>query len=272
MAEDGRACYVYGVVTDDRPDESVKDLPAVGDPEAPVTLVRQGGQAAVVSEVPVDKPLGTPEDLRTHARVLDHLAAQGSPVLPFRFGTVVRDTAAVADELLVEGHDDFARGLDRLRGRTQLTVRARYDEDAVLREVVTEQPEARRLRDELRGLPEDAGYEQRIELGQLVMDSIAAKRSVDALELDRRLAPYALGSVSEEPSPEGLINASFLVEDAKRQAFEEAAEELAAHWHGRVRMRLLGPLAPYDFVADATLEGDATPEGDATLEGKEGDE
>ncbi|MEU8871062.1 GvpL/GvpF family gas vesicle protein [Streptomyces javensis] len=268
MPEDGRACYVYGVVMDDRPDESVKDLPAVGDPEAPVTLVRQGGQAAVVSEVPVDKPLGTPEDLRTHARVLDHLAAQGSPVLPFRFGTVVRDTAAVADELLAEGHDDFARGLDRLRGRTQLTVRARYDQDAVLREVVTEQPEARRLRDELRGLPEDAGYEQRIELGQLVMDSIAAKRSVDALELDRRLAPYALGSVSEEPaSPEGLINASFLVEDAKRQAFEEAAEELAARWHGRVRMRLLGPLAPYDFVADATVEV-----ADATLEGKEGDE
>ncbi|AUA09600.1 gas vesicle protein [Streptomyces sp. SID8382] len=256
MAEDGRACYVYGVVMGDRADESVKGLPAVGDPDAPVTLVRHGGQAAVVSEVPVDKPLGTPEDLRTHARVLDHLAAQGSPVLPFRFGTVMPDIAAVTDELLTEGHDDFARGLDRLRGRAQLTVRARYEQDAVLHEVVTEQPEARRLREELRGLPEEAGYEQRIELGRLVMDSIAAKRSVDALELDRRLAPYALASVSEEPaSSEGLVNASFLVDDAKRQAFEEAAEQLAEHWHGRVRMRLLGPLAPYDFVADALLEG-----------------
>ncbi|WNE94751.1 GvpL/GvpF family gas vesicle protein [Streptomyces luomodiensis] len=255
MAEEKRACYVYGVVTDDRADESVKDLPAVGDPEAPVTLVRYGGQAAVVSEVPVDKPLGTPDDLRAHARVLDTLAAQGPPVLPFRFGTVVRDTGAVTDELLTEGHDDFARGLNHLRGCAQFTVRARYEEDAVLREVVTEQPEAARLREELRGLPEEAGYEQRIQLGRLVMDSIAAKRSVDALEIERRLAPHALASASAEPaSAEGLVNASFLVADARRRAFEAAAEELAEHWHGRVRMRLLGPLAPYDFVAEALLE------------------
>lgn len=80
---------------------------------------------------------------------------------------------------------------------------------------------------------------------------------MDALELDRRLGPYALASVSQEAaSAEGLVNASFLVEDAKRQAFEEAAEELAEYWHGRVRLRLLGPLAPYDFVADALFEGE----------------
>ena len=179
---DERACYVYGVVPEDRSDDAVKDLPAVGDPDAPVTLVRHGGQAAVVSEVPVDKPLGTPDDLRAHAEVLDTLAARASPVLPFRFGTVVRDTAAVTDELLDEGHDDFARALDRLRGRSQFTLRARYVQDAVLHEVLTEQPEAVRLREELQGLPEEAGYDQRIQLGQLVMDAIAAKRAVDALE------------------------------------------------------------------------------------------
>ena len=100
MAEDGRACYVYGVVPGDRSDDAVRDLGGVGDPDAAVTLVRHGDQAAVVSEVPLDKPLGTPEDLRAHARVLDALAAQSSPVLPFRFGTVVRDTTAVTDELL----------------------------------------------------------------------------------------------------------------------------------------------------------------------------
>ncbi|MFI0817642.1 GvpL/GvpF family gas vesicle protein [Streptomyces sp. NPDC021098] len=252
MAEDERACYVYGVVTDDRSDDAVRDLVAVGDPDAKVTLVRHGGQAAVVSEVPLDEPLGTPEDLRAHARVLDSLAAKSSPVLPFRFGTVVRDTAAVTDELLAEGHDDFALALDRLRGRSQFTLRARYVQDAVLREVLTEQPEAVRLREELQGLPEEAGYEQRIQLGQLVMDAIAAKRAVDALEVDRRLCPHALGSMSTEPSSaEGLVNASFLVEDEQRTAFEQAAEELAKHWNGRVRIRLLGPLAPYDFVADA---------------------
>ncbi|QKV90842.1 GvpL/GvpF family gas vesicle protein [Streptomyces sp. NA02950] len=257
MAGNGRACYVYGVVTDDRADDVVKDLPAVGDPDTAVTLVRQGGQAAVVSEVPTDKPLGTPDDLRAHARVLDALAADASPVLPFRFGTVVRDTEAVTGELLSEGHDDFDRALERLRGRSQFTLRASYAQDAVLREVLEEQPEVRRLREELQGLPEEAGYNERIQLGQLVMDSIAAKREVDALEVDRRLGPLALASAASEPSSaEGLVNAAFLVDDARRAEFEHAAEELALHWRDRVQLRLLGPLAPYDFVADALSEAE----------------
>jgi hypothetical protein len=252
MAENGRACYVYGIVPEDRSDRPLGDLPAVGDPEAEVTLVRHYGQAAVVSEVSTGKALGTPEDLRAHARVLDALAADSSPVLPFRFGTVVRDSAAVTDELLTEGHDDFARALDRLQGRAQFTLRARYVQDQVLREVLTEQPEARRLREELNGLPETAGYDQRIQLGQLIMDTIAAKREVDALEIDRRVAPFALATTTSDPSSaEGLANASFLVEDERRGDFEQAAEELAKRWHGRVQLRLLGPLAPYDFVSDA---------------------
>lgn len=246
------AWYVYGVVTDDRTGDSLRGLPAVGDPEAPVTLVRHGGQAAVVSEVPADKPLGTADDRRAHAKVLDTLAAESSPVLPLRFGTVVRDTGAVTDELLTKGHDDFARAFDRLSARAQFTLRAHYVQDAVFREVVTEQPEARRLREELRGLPEDAGYDQRIQLSQIVSETIEAKRAVDALEIERRLAPHVLASVWQEPaSAEGLVNASFLVEDARREEFEQAAERLGRHWHGRVELRLLGPLAPYDFVADA---------------------
>ncbi|MER7786741.1 GvpL/GvpF family gas vesicle protein [Streptomyces sp. NPDC097640] len=252
MAGDGPACYVYGVIPDEGADQAVKDLPAVGAPDSPVTFVRDRGLAAVVSEVPMDQPLGTPDDLRAHARVLDSLAASGLPVLPLRFGTVERDPRAVAEELLTEGHDDFTWALDRLRGSAQFTLRARYVQDEVLREVLDEHVEARRLREELEGLPEDAGYDLRIQLGQLVVEAVGAKREVDAREIEQRVAPFALAVATSEPeSAEGVVNAAFLIEDKQRGAFEQAAEELARRWNGRVRLRLLGPLAPYDFVADA---------------------
>ncbi|OMI34849.1 GvpL/GvpF family gas vesicle protein [Streptomyces sparsogenes] len=263
MAEDGHACYVYGVVPDEngvqrgQADQTVKDVPVVGGQESPITFIRREGLAAVVSEVPTGKPLGTPDDLSAHARVLDTLAASGLPVLPFRFGTVVRDPQAVTDELLTEGQDDFQWALDRLRGSAQFTLRARYVQDEVLREVLEEHEEARRLREELEGLPEAAGYDQRIQLGQLVVEAVAAKRETDAREIEHRLAPFALGVATSEPaSAEGVVNAAFLIEDGKREAFERAAEELAREWHGRVRLRLLGPQAPYDFVADALRRGD----------------
>lgn len=67
-----------------------------------VSLIVHDAIAAVVGEVSVDRALGTPEDLRAHARVPDELAAS-TTVLPFRFGAVLRDGQAVSDELLV-GH------------------------------------------------------------------------------------------------------------------------------------------------------------------------
>ena len=42
-------CYVYGIVPADV--ESAADVPGVGDPPARVQLIRQGGLAALVSEV-----------------------------------------------------------------------------------------------------------------------------------------------------------------------------------------------------------------------------
>ncbi len=252
-AEDVTACYVYGVVPADRTDDAVvEDLRPVGDPEFRVGFVRHGGLAALVSEVPTDKAIGTPDDLRAHARVLDAMAAADSPVLPFRFGTVLGDTGAVVDELLTEGREDFSQALERLRSKAQFTLRAQYVRDAVLREVLDEQEEVRRLRHELAALPEQAGYEQRVRLGELIVNAIEAKRQTDFQEVAQRLEPLVHAMFSTEPAAaEGLVTASFLIEDRQREAFEKAVEELAEQWRNRVEMRLLGPMAPYDFVGDA---------------------
>lgn len=255
--ESGR--YVYGVVRGPGATRVVEGLTAVGSAEeradtkaTKVTYVPYGEIAAVVSEVSADRPLGTPDDLRAHAQVLDSLAAESVPVLPFRFGTVLRDDRAVTDELLAGGHDDFATALDRLEGSAQFTLRARYVQDAVLREVLAEQPEAQRLRDELNSMPEEAGYYRRIQLGQLLAEAITAKRDSDSAEIDRCLTPLAVAVIPDEPAAaDAVADVSFLVERETRPAFEQAAEDLARRWHGRIRLRLLGPVAPYAFADEA---------------------
>ncbi|TQK42648.1 gas vesicle protein GvpL/GvpF [Streptomyces sp. SLBN-118] len=249
------ACYVYGVVPEPEDRAPALDLPGVGDPEAQATFVRHRGIAAVVSAVPTDRPLGTPEDLHAHARVLDSLAASTAAVVPFRFGTVLPDVRTVVDELLEEGRDDFTEILERLDGQAQFTLRARYVQDAVLREVLGENPKIARLREEVAARDEAAGYYQRVELGRAITDAIADKRNSDTVEIQRRLAPFAVATATAEPTvAEGVVNASFLVPQAKWAAFEKAAEELAAQWHGRIHLRLLGPLAPYDFVDEAASQ------------------
>ncbi|WP_178974166.1 GvpL/GvpF family gas vesicle protein, partial [Mycobacterium colombiense] len=52
--------YVYGIVPADVQVE--EHARGVGDPPAKVDVVREGDIAALISDVPTDRPLGTPED------------------------------------------------------------------------------------------------------------------------------------------------------------------------------------------------------------------
>jgi hypothetical protein len=246
-------CYVYGVLPEPEADPELLTLSPVGNGDKDgIAYVRHGGLAAVVSRLRADRPLGTPDDLRRHARVLDTLAARGVPVLPFRFGTVLADEEAVAGAVLTEGHDAFAAALERLAGRAQFTLRAAYEQEVVLREVLADRPDIAELRGSVAAQPEEAAYYDRIRLGELVAEAVEARREADADEIVRRLEPLAVSSVTSRPAEEdGVADASFLVEDARRAEFEATAEDLARRSHGRIRLRLLGPLAPYDFVAEA---------------------
>jgi hypothetical protein len=46
------------------------------------------------------------------------------------------------------------------------------------------------------------------------------------------------------------VNAAFLVARDHAKQFDDAVEEVGRNLAGRVRFRLLGPLAPYDFVPE----------------------
>ncbi|MFI1095966.1 GvpL/GvpF family gas vesicle protein [Streptomyces sp. NPDC020917] len=252
----GARCYVYGVVAEAKADPKVGELPAVGgDSGARVGYVRHGGLAAAVSPLPDGGALGAPEDLRAHTQVLNTLAATGAPVLPFRFGTVFHDRKQVAEDLLARDHDAFVTALQRLSGRAQFTVRAVYDVDALLRRILAERPDIAEVRASLGGLREQAARYQRMRLGELMAEAVDARRAGDTAFMTQRLGPLADAlAVSPDPTDDAVADVAFLISDDRRAAFERAVEGLAREWHGRALLRLLGPLAAYDFAAEA-MEG-----------------
>ena len=239
--------YVYGIVPGDV--EIVPDTEGVGDPPGEVTLVRHGELAALVSEVDVSQPLGQPDDLRLHEQLLDSTVAAGVPVLPVRFGAVLEGEDAVTDELLAKHHDVFAAALNELDGRAEYVVHGRYVEDVVLREVLSENSAAAGLRDQLRDRPDEADQDLRIQLGEIVTSAIEAKRNADTGKAIELLKPHAVAVSLREPTHErDAVHVAFLIELDKEKDFDDAVDALGRDWDGRVRLRLRGPLAPYDFV------------------------
>lgn len=244
-------CYVFGLIPSDEvpadglPHAEVTDAP--GDAIRSVRLVRGDHVAAVIGTAPAERPLGRAADLRAHDRVLADLVAAGITVLPFRFGSVVADEQAVLDELLSEHGTFFADAMRQVRNCVQYTVRARYEQDSVLREVLERHPEI----DALRRRTADDDVAGRLRLGELVVRALEGMRPADAGALLAELEPHARSVRSHEPeSAEAVLNAALLVERTSSAAFEDAVERCGQESAGRLRIRLVGPVAPYDFVPE----------------------
>lgn len=251
-ASRGGPCYVYGIVPAAAPVPG-GHVAGVGK-AGHVAAVPCGRVAAIISPLAADQPLGTPADLRAHASVVDVLA-QSAAVLPMQFGGVLADEGAVLAELLEPYEAEFAERLDMLAGHDQFTVRGRYEHDAPLREIVAEEPGVMRLRERLRGKDDAAGQDpasrgEAIRLGELVARALELKQAADTRTLARTLAPHAAAVVEHAPATPGTAaDVAFLVARTHRGDFEQAAEELGRAWRDRIRLRLTGPLAPYDFAS-----------------------
>jgi len=240
--------YVYGVLAHD----AAKALPKTGIAGATVRAVCHSELAALVSDVD-GGPLAAGREVRAHWRVLEEAAGNATTVLPVRFGTVMETEAAVRERLLEPNEERLAGLLRELSGRVQLSVKSHYDEDRLLREVVDSSPDIVAQRDRVRGLPGDAGYYDRIRLGELVASEVERRKQADARLARDRLEPLAVAVSEEAPaSREAGFHLAFLVERDRMDEFGAAVGELGRQIGERMRLRYLGPLPPYSF-ADTNL-------------------
>ena len=248
-----KGIYVYGIIPADV--ELAAETPGVGDPPGQVRVVRSDGLAALVSEVDSSRPLGSPPDLVAHEQIVDATAAE-VPVLPARFGAVMPSDEAVAEELLAGNHDEFEEALQELEGRAQFVVKGRYAQQAILTEVLSENRQAGHLARKLHGADPDASRDARIKLGEIINGAVEVKRRKDTRTLGDTMEGHCVASVVREPTHElDAVHVAFLVENDGKSEMERAIEDLARDWEGRVDVRLLGPMAAYDFVGSVLPEG-----------------
>ena len=236
--------YVYGVVAvADRPHPRLQGIDDVE-----VVFVEHDQVAAATSQIVLDRPPGRRAELLAHTSVVDALSAAGA-VLPVRFGSILEDRDSIVRELLAPAHDRFVDLLANLDGCRQFNLRATYVADQVLAEVVQTHPEIAELRRRTRDLPSETMHPDLVRLGELVSRAMEHKRVDDAQLIMDTVRPFVL---DESPKQGGgvdhLLELAFLVEDERIAELEEGLEGLAEAVHERIRLRLTGPVAPYDFA------------------------
>ena len=237
------AHYVYGIVEPTAKAPRVKGIRGTR-----VALLTGEEVAALVSDIGEDEVRLGREEVLVHSRVLERAFAKGT-VLPMRFGIVMSGPEEIQSRLFDEHGAELRVQLTELDGKVEVRIRATYDEDALLREVVRDDPEITALRARMRGRPDDATYYERIRLGELVAAAVERRRERDAQAIVEALSAAALAVEPGRSEHERVaVQASFLVERSRLSEFDETVEEVAAGYAGWLRFKYTGPLPAHSFV------------------------
>jgi hypothetical protein len=234
--------YVYGIVR-------AEELPAVsadGVGETRVELLERDGLAAIVSRLPGEFRVKR-RDLNRHLGVLEEAFTEAT-VVPCAFGTVLESDADVEEALLSERRKELQQALTRLEGKVQQNVKASYDDEELLRELVAQSPELARLREECRRLGE-AGYYQRVRVGELVAELLERRRRDDANVILSALTAVGEEVVVDDPGEYDVLKASFLVARKRLDRFDQRLEDVARKLQPLVRVEVIGPLPPTAFAS-----------------------
>jgi hypothetical protein len=244
MSTEKHETWVYGVIP---AGVKLEQLERRRDQLPPdVRVVESGDLAAIVGDPPGDDAKAIRDKALAHARVLE-VVVLDAPVVPFRFGTVVPD--GVDRELLGPWHDELKQRLESVKDYVQLTLKATYHEDVVMREIVDGNPDIAQLRELSRQGDEITTRDIRVRLGELVAVALEQLRQRDSGTILERLSPLSAAYRIEPLEAEFMVlNAAFLVERRRMREFEDTAEAVAEEQVLRMHFKLLGPQPPFDFV------------------------
>jgi hypothetical protein len=236
--------YLYGFVRPERP--LVVSEPGV---TGQVAQIRGKDVTALVSPLSDKRLRGDRRSLMAHNRVLGEAMATG-PVVPMQFGIVLPDRETLVSEVLDACQQEIDSLFRRVEGKAELNVKALCVEDVAIADLLQEDERIRTSRDAIRGLPDDATYFDRIELGKAVAAALDEKKATWAATILARLVPLAAEySVSERGVQSLVLNASFLVHRGAMDGFERAVSAVGQELGESVHIKLTGPLAPYSFVS-----------------------
>ncbi|WP_326610731.1 GvpL/GvpF family gas vesicle protein [Streptomyces scopuliridis] len=235
--------YVYAI-TSSECHPQLDDLHGVGEEAPPLRTVTEGALRAVVSDAPEDLRAKR-RDLSAHHEVQERLLSERAAVLPMRFGLTAADDDAVR-AALSEHAELYSERLAELEGRVEFNLKASEDEEVLLRQVIEESDEVRRLNEATRG--GGGTYEERLALGELVAQEVGARQDSLTAEVTEALRPCASAESAGGATSEYFLNVSFLVDQGRVREFTSAAEKLAERYGPDVELRLRGPLPPYSFV------------------------
>lgn len=245
-AETSEGKYMYCIIRSSEPRQFT--TLGIGERGDIVHTVHFMSLAAVVSDSPVVEYESSRRNMMAHTLVLEEVMREFT-ILPVRFSTVAPSAEAIEEQVLERRYGELNGLLAEMEGRVELGLKAFWYEDSIFQEIVEENPPIRRLRDSLMGRTPEETYYERIRLGEMIENAMWKKRDEDAEKILTPLRPLVYKARANKVITDRMVlNAAFLVEEARQAEFDETVRRLDEEMEKRLIFKYVGPVPPYNFV------------------------
>ena len=239
--------YVYGVLS--RDDDLQFHLSSLepGIAWERIDAVSYRDVAAIISEYPSLEIKPLRQNLASHHHLIRSVM-RWQTVVPVTFGHISESKAAVLD-LLKQNYAAIRAELGRLDGKIEMGIKVLWDVDNIFQHFVKNHRDLAQFRDHIFGRSSPPSQAEKIELGRLFDRKVSAEREQHAKTVFDVMGGVAAESRQLPPVDEKMVlNAAFLIERQKEQAFEEAVHLAARQFDSNFTFDYNGPWAPYNFV------------------------
>ena len=203
--------------------------------------------AAVVSNSPIISYTVSRENMLAHEKAIEEVMKKYT-VLPVRFCTIAQDEDKVK-KILEKEHDKFADLIKNMEGKKELGLRAIFKEDVIYKEISENYEDIKKLKKALLSEPPAKTYYLRVEVGRKVEAALTEEKDTRKEEILNTLSPLAVDMKVNTPYGElTIINAAFLVENAKEAEFDRNVQAIADKYDDKIKFKYTGTLPPFNFV------------------------
>ncbi len=223
------------------------DQIGIGDRGDKIHTICYKNIAAVVSNSPVIKYSVSRENTIVHSRAIERVMVE-YPVLPVRFATIAESEEMVKN-ILEREYERFIDLLKIIKGKKELGLKAIFIEKVVYKEIMDKYEDIKLLQQKLAVLPPEKTFYERMKIGEMVESALKKEKEIYKKDILSLLSPLAVEIKLNNSYGELMIlNAAFLVEEAKEPEFDQNVQEISQKYENKVKFKYVGTLPPFNFV------------------------
>lgn len=241
--------YLYGIIKGNvKKSFGVLDMKA----EIPIQIESKTfkGLSIICSKIEIEDDeeiMATRKNLVNHQKTIERVMEEYT-ILPFRFGMVVDDIAAL-QQVITDRKDYFFEKLESIEGKIELSLKGMWNNmEPVYKHITETQEDISALKSRLQQTTSPS-QNDKIELGKMVEFALTLEKERLSDKIITKLSnQYEDYRLNKNITENMFCNLAFLVNKSDEPAFDSMINALGEELNDNISFKYVGPLPPYNFL------------------------